>query len=301
VYWQDRDDQSKQSLKGGFGWTITSANAYKGAGFSCINNCIAPKDIMVGEVFLHEWLHQLEAFYGPRGAWLPKGGLHGNSNYGFKEDRNGSWNAWYKAFINAELKNPDGRPAGLGERAWQLGTMRDDFNMRRPEFLTSAHRKANLLTNPSFEEGTTGWAIDASGAAATIVDDPQPTRSKTLRLRSAAGTQLKVTQNVRGDPNSRYLLSGWVRTEKVPRGDEADGRPGAQIWVAHKAKFLRTTDFVFGDHDWIYRAVIFGTGPDRTEVEVGCRTSGGTDWFDDLALIKLSDLLPAQKVNSKGK
>jgi hypothetical protein len=87
----------------------------------------------------------------------------------------------------------------------------------------------------------------------------------------------------------------------VPRGDEADGQPGAQIWVAHKVTFLRTTDFVFGDHDWIYRVVIFGTGPDRTEVEVGCRTSGGTAWFDDLVLIKLSDLLPAQKVNSKGK
>ena len=301
VLWRDRDDRTKASLKGGFGWTIVAENAYQGAGFSCVNYCVSPKDLMKGEVFLHEWLHQLESYYGSRGAPLPKGGLHGNANYGFKEDRDGSWKSWYRAFINAELRNSDGRQVGLGERVWLLGTMRDDINIRQPEFMTKARRRTNLLKNPSFDDGETGWTTDGAANALTIGDDAQPARKQTARLQSSSGKEVTVVQKVKVQPNCRYLLTGWVRAADVPRGDEQDGRPGAQLWVSHKRRFERKSDFVVGNHDWFYRAVVFGSG-DRKEVEVGVRTGGGTAWFDDLVLIKLGELLaPQVPTSSKAK
>jgi len=300
VLWKDRDDRTKASLKGGFGWTIVAENAYQGAGFSCVNYCVSPKDLMKGEVFLHEWLHQLESFYGSRGAPLPKGGLHGNDNYGFKEDRDGSWKSWYRAFINAELRNGDGRQVGLGERVWLQGTMRDDINIRQPEFMTKARRRTNLLENPSFDKGEAGWTVDGAASEITIADDPQPARKQTARLQSSNGNEVKVVQKVKVQPYCRYLLSGWVRAENVPRGDEQDGRPGAQLWVSHKNRFERMNDFVVGNHDWLYRAVVFGSG-ERNEVEVGVRTGGGAAWFDDLVLMKLGELLPPQTPTPSGK
>jgi hypothetical protein len=127
VYWKGTDDTTKRSLKGGFGWTHGATDGHGGVGYSCVNFVPARdlgRESEWTEVFLHEWLHQVEAFYGARGVKLPRGGLHGNDNYGFKH-KNG-WKHWYEAFINTELTEKDGSKVGLGEAAWRHGTFRDE-------------------------------------------------------------------------------------------------------------------------------------------------------------------------------
>jgi hypothetical protein len=299
VYWKDSDDTTKQNLKGGFGWTLGSADGYKGVGYSCVNFVPARnlgRESEWTEVFLHEWLHQLEAFYGGKGVKLPRGGLHGNDNYGFKHK--GGWKHWYEAFINAELMESDGSQVGLGEAAWRRGTFRDEQRIRLPEYLTPERRRANLLVDGSFEDGGNSWTNRSwrgNANSAAIVSDVHKVGKSAAVLRSSAADDVMYLQKVTVKPKTRYLLSGWVRTEKVVVEQEG-GATGANLSVA--GGFEATSSLV-GTKGWTYLALVFASG-DREEVEIGARlghhgsTASGTAWFDDLVLIEIPESRPSK-------
>lgn len=294
VYWKAKDDRTKRDLKGGFGWTLGAGDGHGGVGYSCVNY-VPPRDLgresEWTEVFLHEWLHQVEAFYGARGVKLPRGGLHGNDNYGFKH-RNG-WMHWYEAFINADLTEQDGTRVGLGEAAWRQGTFRDEQVIRLPEYLTPERRRANLLRNGSFEDGMKNWTLRSwrGNRKASSMDMDQVKFGKaSVLLRSSTADDMMLWQKVTVKPRTRYLLSGWVRTENVTI-EQKGGSMGASlsIWGGYEASQSQ-----IGTKDWTYQTLIFGSG-DRTEIEVGARlghhnsTAAGTAWFDDLALIEIPE------------
>lgn len=298
VVWKDHDPATKRSLKGGFGWTVTAADAYEGAGFSCVNQCVAPKEFAVGEVFLHEWLHQLEAYYITKGVRLPRGGLHGNDNYGFKQDKDGGWKSWYRAFINAELPEDDGKRSGLGEMAWRWGTMRDEVNLYLPSFITPERKRANLLTNPSFEEGDKGWSyrsLAENKAGFAITNDQTKLDKAAAVLRSEKMNDLVLGQKVRVNPKSRYLLTGWVRTNQVhlENKERKDGAFQSGALLSVEGVKRNASKVVVGTRDWSYVAHVFITG-DVQEVEIGLRLGNnaskaiGTAWFDDLVLLEIA-------------
>jgi hypothetical protein len=293
VYWKDSDDKTAKNLKGGFGWSFGPTDAARGCGYSCVNFVRTgnfTRDSEWTEVFLHEWLHQLEAFYGSKGVKLPKGGLHGNDNYGFTH-RNG-WKHWYEAFINAEVKEKDGTAVGLGEAAWRRGTIRDEQTMRLPEYLTAERRRGNILTDGSFEAtGTKVWASRswrANKEVSAVVGDQKKAGRSAAVLRSTVGDDAMLYQKVATKPKTRYLFGGWVKTEKVEI-DQTGGTMGASLSVAGGFEASRA---LTGTNDWTYVALVFNSG-DRKEVEVGPRlghhgsVASGTAWFDDLVLIEL--------------
>ncbi len=299
VYWKGSDDKTKRDLKGGFGWSVGPTEAAAGGGYSCVNFVPARdlgRESEWTEVFLHEWLHQLEAFYGGRGVKLPRGGLHGNDNYGFKHK--GGWKHWYEAFINAELKEKDGTAVGLGEAAWRHGTIRDEQLIRLPEYLTPDRRRANLLANGSFEDGAKAWSARSwrgnQGVAAVGTDVSKDGKAAVV-LRSEAADDAVFWQKAAVQPKTRYLLSGWVRTEKVAV-EQAGGTMGANLSVAGG---FEASGSVVGTKGWTYLALVFASG-DRTAVEVGARlghhgsTAAGTAWFDDLVLLELPEPKPAK-------
>ncbi len=298
VLWKDRDDTTKSSLKGGFGWTVVAADAYEGAGFSCVNLCVPIKDLAVGEVFLHEWLHQLEAYYLAKGVGLPKGGLHGNGNYGFKEDKDGGWKSWYRAFLNRELPEDNGRRSGLGETAWRWGTMRDEVNLYLPSFVTPERKRANLLINPSFEEGDKGWLYKSASENKTgfaITGDQTKLGKAAAVLRSETMNDLVLAQKVRVNPKSRYLLTGWVRTDRVhlKNKERKDGAFQSGALVSVEGVKRNASKVVVGTNDWSYISHVFITG-DIQEVEIDLRLGNnaskaiGMAWFDDLALLEIA-------------
>ncbi len=302
VYWKDTDDKTKRGLKGGFGWSIGPTEGANGCGYSCVNFVPARdlgRESEWTEVFLHEWLHQLEAFYGGRGVKLPRGGLHGDSNYGFKH-KNG-WKHWYEAFINAELKEADGIRVGLGEAAWRHGTIRNDLAYRLPKFVTPEKRRTNLMADGSFEDGGKAWSPRSwrgNQSVATIVADEQKSGKAAALLRSAIADDAMFLQKVKVKPKTRYLLSGWIRTEKVVVAEKG-GTMGANLSVSggFEASLPLT-----GTKGWTYRTLVFNSGA-RTELEVGARlghhgsTASGSAWFDDLILIELPE--PPAPVRNK--
>jgi len=292
VYWKGTDDKTKRDLKGGFGWSIGPNEAANGCGYSCVNFVPARdlgRESEWTEVFLHEWLHQLEAFYGGRGVKLPRGGLHGNDNYGFKH-KNG-WLHWYDAFINADLKEKDGSRVGLGESAWRLGTIRDELAVRLPAFVTPEMRKGNLLADGSFEEGSKAWSSRSwrgNRNVTAVVAEEKKSGKAAVVFRSTATDDAMYFQKVTVKAKTRYLLSGWARTEKVVV-EEKGGAMGASLSVAGGFEASRS---LLGTKDWTYLTLVFDSGT-RTEVEVGARlghhgsTASGTAWFDDIVLIEL--------------
>lgn len=82
------------------------------------------------EIFLHEWMHGLDGFYGrfPE-VKLPKGALHGAGSHGYQEkvwrtgDTFRGWMEWYRDYLNGDVMK-DGRRTGLGSAAWKRGPMR---------------------------------------------------------------------------------------------------------------------------------------------------------------------------------
>jgi hypothetical protein len=297
VYWKSTDDTQKRDLNGGFGWSIGPNEAASGGGYTCVNFVPAGgfgRQSEATEVFLHEWLHQLEAFYGSKGVRLPRGGLHGNDNYGFKH-QNG-WKHWYDAFINANLREQDGTRVGLGEAAWQHGTIRDELAVRLPAFLTAERRKSNLLADGSFEAGGHAWSPRSwrgNQNVSTIDDHAGKSGKAAVVLRAPAADDAMMLQKVAVKPNTQYLLSGWARTTQVVV-EEKGGSIGATLSILGTFEASRS---LLGTTDWTYLTVQFDAGT-RTEVEVGGRlghhgsTASGTAWFDDLVLIELPQQKP---------
>ena len=296
VYWKDTDDRTKRSLSGCVGRTHAAAGGYNGTGYSCVNYVPARdlgRESEGTEVFLREWLHQIEAFYGGKGVKLPRGGLNGQDNYDFRH-QNG-WKHWYEAFIRGDLTERDGTKVGLGEAAWRHGTIRDDQAVRLPEYLSPDRRRGNLLADASFEDGAKAWTPrswrGAKGISALTVDVRKAGKAAIV-LRSAVADDAMLWQKVMVKPKTRYLLSAWARTEKVVI-EEQGGTVGANLAVAGG---YEASNSLVGTKGWTYLALVFGSG-DRTAVEVGPRlglhgsTASGAAWFDDLVLIELPEVI----------
>lgn len=294
VYWKGFDEKSQADLKGGFGWSIGPNDGANGGGYSCVNFVRLSdfgRESEWTEVFLHEWLHQLEAFYGGQGVKLPRGGLHGNDNYGFKHQ--GGWKHWYDAFITADLKEPDGTVVGLGEDAWRRGTIRDEVSIRTSDYLTPERLANNLLKNGSWEQGTKGWSSRSwkgKPKAFSTVKNVHHSGTASTLLKSDEPDDMQAWQKVSVKPHTRYLLGGWVRTEKVEVQQGGGNGATLSIWGGFEA-----TRSVVGTQDWTYASLVFNSG-DRSELELGPRLghhssiASGKAWFDDLVLIELPEV-----------
>jgi hypothetical protein len=87
---------------------------------------------------------------------------------------------------------------------------------------------AELLTNPGFESGLTGWSCDAGTAAA--VSAPAHSGSGALTGTPSASADAQCTQTVTVQPNSTYTVSGWVEGSYVYVGATGSG-VDASTWT----------------------------------------------------------------------
>jgi putative membrane-bound dehydrogenase-like protein len=152
----------------------------------------------------------------------------------------------------------------------------------------------NLLPNPSFAAGSDtvadGWTdlrIYGGGRPDDVTFGPASigrTDGRSLYMRTARGIDCGIAVTVPVEPQTRYRLSGWLKTRGA-RG--VRGAPGMMMNV-HGGP--RTRGLV-GDHDWTEVAVEFDSG-DRSEATVHCLFGGyggasGEAWWDDVALVAL--------------
>jgi hypothetical protein len=299
VYWKAAEEKGN-AINTGFGWSIGPHDAANNCGYTCVhyaNSDLWGRDSEFTEVFLHEWLHQLEGFYGSKGVKLPKGGLHGATAYGYEHHPTQFWKPWYRDFIAGDVRESDGSKTGLGEKAWSLGTIRDEQRIFTPQYLTPELKKQNLFRNGSFEGADlfdwtfVSWrGITNSGKSVSVVAHDGKQKNAAV-LNAAEADDLGFRQKIPVKPKTRYLCCGWAKTEGVTVVEQG-GTIGANlsVWGGYEHSSFRLT----GTTDWTYLSFIFDSG-ERTTVEVGVRlgfyssTVTGKAWFDDICLIEIPE------------
>ncbi|WP_347275599.1 carbohydrate binding domain-containing protein [Candidatus Kuenenia sp.] len=158
-----------------------------------------------------------------------------------------------------------------------------------------AAQSVNLLLNGSFEDGNfslTGfpsdWTPDAFDPSATLIWDNSQAHlgSKSVKIEAPTPNDARwISQTVTVQPNTNYLVSGWIKTENVAHSSQSVDA-GANLSLF--GTWTRS-EGLFGTNDWTYVSFVFNSGSD-TQVTIAARlgywsgTTTGTVWFDDLQL-----------------
>jgi len=154
-----------------------------------------------------------------------------------------------------------------------------------------AEKAANLLTNVSFEDGAAnsarGWGTQAwSGKDRVLwqVEAPGRTGKQCVSIRSSKGADAAWIAKVSLEPNTRYELSGWIKTRNIR------GAKGAMFNI--QALKGSETPAVTGTTPWTRVSRVFRTN-NKTEVQINCLFGGwgrstGQAWYDDVSLVKLT-------------
>jgi len=153
-----------------------------------------------------------------------------------------------------------------------------------------AKAAGNLLPNPSFEvksgSGAGGWSTQAwSGKDRAVwkADSPGRTGNRCVSIQSAKGSDAAWIAIVKVQPNTRYELSGWIKTRAIR------GAKGAMMNV--QAVRGSETRAITGTSNWTRVSRVFNTGP-RSTIQVNCLFGGwgrstGQAWYDDVSLVKV--------------
>ena len=148
----------------------------------------------------------------------------------------------------------------------------------------------NLFTNGDFAQGMDGWTASSSeNKGSATVDHVELHNGKpSLRLESAEGDITFTSQRVAVKPNTRYQLSGYIKTKDV-EGVKSISRAGACLCVTAGYK---ATKFLVRSEPWTQVTMEYVTGK-ATVITVGPRLGlyanaiRGTAWFSELSLIEL--------------
>jgi len=155
---------------------------------------------------------------------------------------------------------------------------------------------ANLLKNPGFEEvNDQGWAdgwdiwpakLPEAGAV-SIDSEVAHEGGRSLRLRhNRATSYTRAQQTIAVEPNTRYLLTAWVKAENVELGD---GSQGARLYV-EKSTGDTASRKQYGTFDW--KRIRLGPveSGNTTKFSVLCylHMATGTVWWDDITCVKVT-------------
>ena len=145
---------------------------------------------------------------------------------------------------------------------------------------------STLVQNGSFEmafENT--WPLNwgakfHSAVEVSRYDHNAHSGTSSGRISSSSATDAYFYQHVNVEPETQYLLSGWIKTENVVSGTGAN-LSLIDTWFHSEGRF--------GTTDWTRVVLWFNSGP-STSVTIGARLgyssnpSAGTAWFDDVRL-----------------
>lgn len=155
-----------------------------------------------------------------------------------------------------------------------------------PPNLQTRTSRATCLPNSSFENGTDdsvpGWITRAwhgKENARWSVSSPGRTGRRCISIASDKGADAAWTTTVTVEPNSWYVLSGWIKTKDVR------GATGALLNVQNM-QTVRTAA-VSGTRDWTRVSTVFQAAVSRLEINClfgGWGTSTGQAWYDDVSL-----------------
>ncbi|MFT3894284.1 MAG: carbohydrate binding domain-containing protein [Anaerolineales bacterium] len=167
----------------------------------------------------------------------------------------------------------------------------------------------NLLMNGSFEQGNFSpievpdyWTQDSYDPSAVFTwDNTQAYKgSHSVKITSDAPNDAYWLQTIHVQPNTTYLVTGWIKTVGVEHTTQSVDR-GANLSIMGSWDWYSQP--LFGTNDWTYVSFVFNSG-DQTEMTIAARlgyfsgTITGTAWFDNLEVTTLpeSDTNPNWKI-----
>ena len=156
----------QQNLKDGHfvrtaGWGLgMAASAWSnGATYATVGNTESWRwrVPIVGEVWLHEWLHGACAFFAGQGYMMPDGDADGGARHGYTQSRVSGWTDYYRDFyvrerarcrhVNRNTPRRVAVQARLARSARHLGWASTTRRRRSPE--DSSHARVTLDHSPS--------------------------------------------------------------------------------------------------------------------------------------------------------
>lgn len=117
----------------------------------------------------------------------------------------------------------------------------------------TAHAADNLVANPGFEDGLSGWTC--SGGSGTAVSSPVHGGSKALQGTPTGQDNAQCSQVVSVRPNSAYTLTAWVQGSYVYLGASGTGTADVSNWTPSASSYQQLS-------------TNFSTGPNTTSVTV---------------------------------
>lgn len=148
---------------------------------------------------------------------------------------------------------------------------------------------SDLISNGGFElpveyptSDPINWSISQWQPYSQILRDYDNPHSGavSLRIKSATGNDASLWQEVTVEPNTPYMLTGWIKTANVSPG------VGANLSLVGT---WTHTEGLTGTNDWTRVSLWFNSGV-NTRIVIGARLGywsslcAGTAWFDDLRL-----------------
>jgi len=292
------------------GYGVGGFNGKYGLGMFAIN-CVPqmnPRD----EIFLHEWMHGLDGFYGGKaGVKLPKGLLHGTVDHGYRDkpfrpqDTFRGWMEWYRDYLNCNVME-DGISTGLGSVAWSHGPMRSiagevNYEVPLPEirpypkwvYELMKGKFTNAVLGPSLLEkkiepkmlANETWKLEMWAQAAGTSCDFLPAQGGVLAVSNPNPNDAGLARTVSLEPFRNYLFSADVRTEGVVITQEG-GKYGATLSAGSSI----TGKAIVGTTKWTPVSIPFTTGAKaeavRLKMSLGGHASvaGGRAFFRNVQL-----------------
>jgi hypothetical protein len=156
-------------------------------------------------------------------------------------------------------------------------------------FPQAAQGNDNLLVNGGFEyRDLTGWLKEIWNEGGSIQSTSRKIHNGKYALSIHSGgieNDVRLVQEVPVEPDSYYMLSGWIATDNVQ-----EGKIGANICIMSGMNYAGN---VTGTKNWNYYELTFRTGKQQSRIKIGVRlgmyynTVKGTAYFDDIHLKKL--------------
>ena len=120
VLWPQTNLQTRRSIESdGWGLAIAASAWSNQATYATVAN--APSAVWkvprIGEVWLHEWLHGVCAFYAGQGYTMPSGDADGGARHGYEQSPESGWTEYYRDLMTGNVLE-EGQRVGIPLEAW---------------------------------------------------------------------------------------------------------------------------------------------------------------------------------------
>ncbi len=174
--------------------------------------------------------------------------------------------------------------------------------------LDSSTATTNLVKNGGFEEtksnsawvgskGPDSWGQWVPKGSPQLSLDTRQEGDYSVKIAAASQSRATINQKIAVQPNKRYLLSFWVKMDKIQTPTSYGGVFARNSFHRSLTSDTRigndflTTDKLLGTNDWTYMEYEYISPADANAllIELFLEESTGTVWFDEISVVEVGE------------